>query len=255
MNRIIVVSPVFCPQSFLTLRVVLTCALLLSAASVPLSRAATTIDTFPFWNGSDFIDSFGESNTATFGQTFRALVADSSLTSFTFKLGDTTGPIPVDFDAYVYAWDGAKANGPMLFSAGPFSTIPTNVPNSWETFTVHTGAVALIPGAQYVAFFSTSNRFDGILKTTDFAFLRPSFGDGKEDGVNAYPDGNFVFLNNQDDFGQITTVAWNNPAYYGGQPTDDLAFSMTFVPEPSSIALAAFGLAGVAVWGWSRRKR
>ena len=42
-------------------------------------------------------------------------------------------------------------------------------------------------------------------------------------------------------------IQYNNPSYYGSTPTWDLKFQ-TFVnvPEPSSMLLAAFGLAGVA---------
>jgi hypothetical protein len=35
----------------------------------------------------------------------------------------------------------------------------------------------------------------------------------------------------------------------------NVAIATSFVPEPASLALAAFGFAGLAAWGWRRRKR
>lgn len=41
----------------------------------------------------------------------------------------------------------------------------------------------------------------------------------------------------------------------GTADTFGLVTEFTATPEPSTIALAAFGLMGLAVWGWRRRKR
>jgi hypothetical protein len=40
---------------------------------------------------------------------------------------------------------------------------------------------------------------------------------------------------------------------YEDQP--NVALTTSAVPEPTSLALAAFGFAGLAAWGWRRRKR
>jgi hypothetical protein len=195
------------------------------------ARAATSIDTFPLWNGVNNIFNFGEDNTSVYGQTFKAPLTDPVMTSFTFRMNDQLDPDIVDFDAVVMAWNGTRATGPVLFTAGPFSSTGQS---GFETFAINTGNLALTPGASYVAFFSQANRFDGSIGHSVWAYLGTSF----TAGANAYVDGNFVFLNCASDSSQYTTTNWENPTFYGGQATHDLAFSMTFVPEPTAAMTA-----------------
>jgi hypothetical protein len=204
--------------------------------------AALTIDTFPLWNGANAIDAMGETNTAVYGQTFVAPASDPILTSMTFRLNDQLNPDFVDFDAVVMAWDGTKATGPVLFTAGPFSTTDNGGAGGFENFTINTGSTVLTPGSQYVAFFSAANRFDGQYGTAVWAYLGTSISNGQD----GYTGGNFVFLNCGNDASQYTTVPWENPTFFGGQPSHDLAFTLTFVPEPTTLGalapLAAFAL-------------
>jgi len=203
---------------------------------------ALVIDTTP---GNSTFQSFGETNTATYGQTFTTPIGENSLDSFTFYLNDNVNPDFVDFEAYVYAWDSGnfRATGSALFSSGPYSTTGAA---GFEAFTINTGGVSLAPGAQYVAFFTASNLFDGANGTAAWS-SRPD---------NPYTGGEFVFLNNGSNFAALTSTTWTGD----WQSVDsDLAFRMEFglgaqVPEPSILALlgasmAAFGFAG------RRRKR
>jgi len=183
------------------------------------ARAAVMINTFPMWNGSNRIDSFGESNTAVYGQTFKAPAVDNRLSNFTFRLDDLNNPDVVTFDAYVYAWDGLKATGPALFTAGPFSTNNNGGAGGFQTFSINTGSVPLLTVAQYVAFFSAANRFNGSTGQADWAYL----GTSPANGANGYADGAFVYLNCGNNFAQITTNTWDTPVGYGGQVTHDLA--------------------------------
>jgi hypothetical protein len=204
------------------------------------ARAAVMFNTFPSWNGTNRIDSFGEGNTAVYGQTFKVPAGNTVMTNFTFKLDDRVNPDIVTFDAYVFAWDGAKATGSALFTSGPYSSNNNGGAGGFETFSINTGTLPLVSGAQYVAFFSAANRFNGITGQADFAYL----GTSPQAGVDGYADGNFVYLNCGNIFAQVTTTPWDNPTGYGGVATHDLAFSMTFqpVPEPTSLALLPLAL-------------
>lgn len=215
-------------------------ALAITAVISSNASALTTIDTTGSWNGSDFIFPFGETNTATYGQTF-TVGADNVMDSFTFWMEERSGA-PTEFGAYVMAWDGNKATGPVLFSTGMLTTTNNGGAGGFEQFTINTGGLSLSSGSQYVAFFNASNYFDGVDGTSNMAGLS---------GANVYADGQFVFLNNGSNFGQVTTSNWNKDHQGAGS---DLAFVMEFsgVPAPSILALMGLGLVGV---GFSRRRQ
>jgi hypothetical protein len=167
----------------------------------------TTIDTTIFWDGSSFVQSFGEDNTATYGQTFTA--GSSPLTEFTFYLNDYSNSDSVDFAAYVMAWDGTKATGPVLYSSAMWSSAGSS---DFEILTFDTGELILTPGQRYVAFLSASNFFDGEFGTASVGYMS---GD-------VYSDGMFVYSNNGSNFESLTANDWT--IGYGG----DLAFKASF---------------------------
>jgi hypothetical protein len=125
--------------------------------------------------------------------------------------------------------------------AGPFST--TNGPGDdgfgREVFEINTGLLELTSGNQYVLFFSASNRFDGV---HDAASWGSKTGD-------PYSGGEIVTALNFDDFGALMTTPWGK---FDGHPFD-FAFTAVFVPEPSTLALAAFGAAGLLIATRSKR--
>jgi len=200
------------------------------------AAAITVVDTTP---ANTSVGPFGEPNTATYGQTITAPLVDHVLTDFTFYLNDSVNPDFIDFQAYVYAWDATNhwTVGPALYASGPLSTSNNGGAGGYEAFTISTGAVSLTPGGSYVLFFSASNLFDGQTGNGDFA-ARDN---------DPYAGGNFVFINNGSNFGQLSTTSWGQISTY------DAAFKATFVPEPSTCVLAGLGLIGCL--GWAARRR
>jgi len=212
------------------------CGLLLQPALATASPI--TIDTTGSQNSA--ISYFGEPNTATYGQTF-TLSSMATLTDFTFFVNDRQNSTigATNFAAYLMAWDSvtARATGPVLFQSGNLSSANAG---GFEQFTINTGSLLLDAG-QYVAFFNLSNNFDGTNDAATFASVS---------GSSAYAGGAFVFLNNGNNFGAVTTNQWSTNWECQGC---DLSFRLnaTAVPEPTTLSLLGAGLATAAV----RRRR
>lgn len=209
-------------------------------------NAATVIDTTSSWGGASIIG-FGESDAttsglafgATYGQVF-TVGSSNQLNSFTYLIDDYLNPNPVDFEAFVLAWDGAKATGSILYQSSSMTTTNNAGAGGFESFTVNTGGLNLTSGNQYVAFFSASNLFDGITGLSQWAFTN-----------DVYSGGDFVFFDNGDDFSLLTTSNWDQLGNY------DLAFSMNFtspVPEPSTYFLMLGGLGLIGFMAYRRKK-
>lgn len=221
-------------------------SLLCIAAAVP-AFAMDSIDTLPNWNGSSFVGLFGETDTATFGQSITTDALGGLLKSFSFYLG----PLQLDLRAYVAEWDGIKAVGTPLYTSQTFSI--------GESFTgfkevkVDTGGVALKADTQYVLFFSTSGLQKGVYNTNNWAALT----------TNAYSGGEFVLHNSGDDLPSLfTDPGWDcgDGCGFTGNGAD-LVFKAQFdplpaipaVPEASTVAMLAMGLGIVSLV--SRRQR
>jgi hypothetical protein len=156
-------------------------ALLLIA---PASSAATTISTVSSWT-NQYIESFGDPNTATYGQVVTAPAGQNSLESFTFYLHVPTG---LAFRPYVYAWDGEKATGPDLYE-GPDLHTSEYVPGVYSAMTATTGGVPVTPSDRYVIFFSVSKDKtidEGTREGGEWAWVASS----------AYTGGSTVWMNN-----------------------------------------------------------
>jgi len=207
---------------------------------------ADFISTLGSWDGNSAIHPFGEPfNTPSYGQTV-TVGSDNVLDSFSFRMrviggdpGDT-----LSFKAYVMAWDGAKASGPVLYQSSVITIAPPST-DAFTVFNVSTGGISLASGNQYVLFMSTLNDLSGSGTATEWGHI---------DDNNAYTGGRFVFTNTSS-FAGITGSDWDN--FIEG----DLAFTAGFsasslnaVPAPAGAVLFGLGLTGLGGFRLLRRK-
>jgi hypothetical protein len=200
-------------------------ALALGIASVQ----ATTYDNSSISSG---IVTFGNSNTATYGQTFTA--PGGVLDSWTFYLQNEY-VTPQNFEFFVFGWNGSSATGPALYQSSLQTVTPSET--AYTPFTVNPN-LALTAGQQYVMFINES----GLNGSTD-GFIA-------QGGSGSSPlGGEFVYLNNGDDFSQVTSTAWKTYVF------SDSAYIADFssgVPD-GGMTLAMLG-AAVSGLSFLRRK-
>jgi hypothetical protein len=201
------------------------------------ARATTVIDPAASWNHTDYLFYVGAMDDESFGQTITAGTTDTRLTSFSFWVEDFW-PVydsPMVLSAYVMAWAGDQATGPVLYKSERRTTTNNGGQGGFELMTFNTGGIDLTPGGSYVAFLSASEYWDNIDRRGSSGFT-----------PDAYDGGCFVSLSSGNDFSRVTTRSWD-------LLTDiDMAFTATLepVPEPSSALQVACGL---ALWVFSRR--
>ena len=176
----------------------------LLALSVPAS--AQSIDTIPLWNGTTFISSWGVTNTATYGQTFTPGIQQTRLNSFTMELAQTSETAP-QYQAFVYQFTNNRITGPALFTSGVLTAPATG---TFSAVTINTGSIVLSPGQQYVVFLTTTNQQPQPNASYKYGALATN---------TAIPNGQFVFMNNGSNFGQLSTNPWSNIA-------EDLAITL-----------------------------
>lgn len=189
---------------------------------------ALTIDTFPSWDGTSSIGSWGYQVTPTYGQTI-TIDEPSGLILDSFSVSVKTD-VPRPYQARVYRWDPLKGSygssiGSPLYSGGIGSIGGTN--NLFESVTINTGGVSLPGGGkQYVLLLTTEGLTgQGVGR---WGFL----------GSDVYAGGSFVYTNypiSQDWDSSFTS-------------TQDLAFSASLraivgVPGPLPMAGASVALA------------
>ncbi len=172
------------------------------------------------------------------GQTFRAPTIDTRLDQLSFWVRSETAGT---FTAHVFAWDVAlgRATGPSLFSSTPQELPTGNAPTRVD---VGTGGVELGAGQPFVAFLSYGAEGNTARMVT-----------WRVHATDVYADGRAVFRSSDLGDPTWTRLSWSTLG------DTDLQFAFAFnsapnvVPEPSTYALMATGLAGLA--GVAHRRR
>jgi hypothetical protein len=234
----------------------------ISLGTAPGALATTVIDTTPAWHasGSQVLSNFGVNPapfgccTQTWGQTVTVPATDTVLDSFTFYLDLPTSTI---FRGEVYLWDpttgnpanftAGNATGSALYQSGQTSTTSYGSGFSPQPITFNIpGGLPLTAGLQYVLFITTSVD-NGPLNPTGEA----GFGGYVPTGTpGEYPGGDFVFLVDNGDPSQWTTVPWSQFKAFG---QDDLAFQASFSgPQDPTLTSVACSPGTLAVGKHSR---
>ena len=163
------------------------------------SSPASAITTYPAWDGSEEVSSFGCPNTTTYGQVITVKNKDI-LSKFAFSwkyAGESGGSMVVRGE--VYQWDGSKATGSALWESEPRKVSFTDGVFHSEVF--KPGALPLTPDTRYVLFASIDK---------DFAKCKNGYVVGwgaVDDG--AYTGGTFVFQNNAGNSANWTVSPWS----------------------------------------------
>ena len=224
---------------FLGTRVV-TFAMVTIVSTLGLAEPAAASSIVIPQNGTDFFQPFGDPETPVYGQTFVTPNAtDLRIDSFSFWLDDqltTFSPDPVDFSASIYQWGGTGVGtvGPALYTSSLRTTTNNGSAGGYERFDFNTGGVLLVDGVNYIAMLTAVN--DG---TQSAAFMAANY-------TNPYSGGNFVFR-----FGFA-------PLWF--EVPQDARFEANFssvgptAPEPVTLSLLGFGLAGLGARRWRHGK-
>lgn len=205
-----------------------------------------TINTFPLWNGTNALNSWGTGLvTPTYGQSFTATASLKTLQSMTFSMARTSGSSTLQFKAYVFPWTGSDISGSALFTSANQAT-PNS--NAQTLVSVNTGNVTLTPGQQYVVFYSVNG-----ISNADVGYDWGLLGTSTLEAADGYAGGNLVFNNNTD---TAFSGGWQNPFNFGAASNADFAFQLNFAPVPEPTSIIMIGLGAVVCSGvWIRRRR
>lgn len=175
-----------------------------------VAAADTPFDVDLTGDADGTIQSFGYTNTATYGQTITVPDGVDGVASFSFVMDL---PEALVFRGVLRAWESGRATGPELYVSEPRSTA-----GDGPEVVTFTADMDLEPGL-YVIYATISYDY-----ATNAEIEGPTQGAWRttSSDEDAYPDGATVYLNNGGDLDALTTEAWTP------WPGADLSFALTF---------------------------
>jgi hypothetical protein len=179
-------------------------------------RGMPAVDAAHAWDAvTPTANEWGDGDVETFGQTFVA--AGTALDQMTFYVDDHGETI--EYQAYVYAWNGQHATGEAIFASGVRATDGADV--GFEPVVIETPGARLVEGEPYVAFLTVSNTM-------------PTGANARFGLTGANPiAGHFVHSNNGANFGVLLSQGW-------GVTFQDLACRFEFGEAGVSVAPEVF---------------
>lgn len=196
---------------FRTIAIASVAALAFGVASAPAQASvdATKIDTYSTWDGQSRLGSFGNPDTATYGQTFTAPDGTKKFKKVTWYMAGGNGTMVLR--AELYTWDGSKAGKEVAEAKAKTVKFTEGAPDTAIKFKFKKGKIT--PGQQYVVFATISKDYEA----TDPGFTTT----WPVHSSDVLAGGNTVWLNDSGDESQWTTQPWS------GVPTYDMAFKAT----------------------------
>jgi PEP-CTERM motif len=229
-------------------RYVLPAVLVLVALATLPAGAQININTYPTWNGSDTISSFGYPNTATYGEAITTPAGGTNVSSFSFWLSEAVG---FQFQAFIAPWDNNNYLIPGgLAGVSYLSSVQTVTNSNLVQYTLSGVNLAVTPGTIYMFGVTIDNVYNHDAQ----------YGAGVMGG-DLFAGGNSTYYfawNNDSGDGSLLGANWNNEgcANNGGS-CGQAAWLVTYngsgsTPEPSSFILLGTGALGL--FGVVRRK-
>jgi PEP-CTERM motif len=224
-------------------------AMLVLVALAALPAGAQQINTYPGWNGTDTISSFGYPNTSTYGEAITTPAGANQVLSISYWLNEAAG---FEYQAFIAPWDNNNYLIPGgLGGAKYLSAVQTISGSGLQEYTINNVNLQVTPGTIYMFGLTIDNVYN----------QDAQFGAGTQGG-DLFAGGNSTYYfswNNDSGNGSLLGSNWNNEGCAdNGGACGNAAWIINYgqssgsTPEPSSFILLGSGVVGLA--GVLRRK-